>query len=96
MDFDRQRHRWPEGFLAAVRQGEFDTDGAERPFPLPDYFTLLCVRPAKAGGMLRLVPVDRLRALLADRPDALAVLEQDFHFDRRGDQAPGESASASC
>ncbi|MCX4902788.1 TauD/TfdA family dioxygenase [Streptomyces sp. NBC_00878] len=184
MDFDRQRHRWSEGFLAAVRQGEFDgsaaqserervrmlvrdhvdagagflvmtglevteqdiceqvllwasealgtvmdqdkagtrirsvrnrgtvvgegrsaryadsrhgghlhTDGAERPFPLPDYFTLLCVRPAKAGGMLRLVPVDRLRALLADRPDALAVLEQDFHFDRRGDQASGESAT---
>ncbi|MFI8933363.1 TauD/TfdA family dioxygenase [Streptomyces sp. NPDC053474] len=184
MGFDRQRHRWSESFLAAVRQGKFDgsaaqyererlrmlvrdnvdagagflvmtglevteqetceqlllwasetlgtvmeqdkagtrirpvrnrgtavgegrsaryadsrhgghlhTDGAERSFPLPDYFTLLCVRPAKAGGTLRLVPVDRLRALLADRPDVLAVLEGGFHFDRRGDQAPGESAT---
>ncbi len=184
MDFHRQRHRWSDDFLAAVRQGEFDgkaaqaererlralvrdhvdggagflimtgletagqdayerallwasgalgtvmaqdkagtrvrsvrnrgtaigegksaryadsrhgghlhTDGAERPFPLPDYFTLLCVRPAKAGGALRLVPVEHIRARLADTPDVLAVLEQDFHFDRRGDQAPGEPAT---
>ncbi|QUQ65409.1 Taurine catabolism dioxygenase TauD, TfdA family [Kutzneria sp. CA-103260] len=73
--------------------GHLHTDGAERPFPLPDYFTLLCVRPAKTGGALRLVPVERIRARLADRPDVLAVLEQDFHFDRRGDQAPGEQAT---
>lgn len=184
MDFDRQRRRWPDGFLSAVRQGNFEgsearsaretmrslvrdhvdggagflimtgievaeqdtyekallwasdalgtvmaqdkagtrvrfvrnrgttigegksaryadsrhgghlhTDGAERPFPLPDYFTLLCVRQAKTGGALRLVPVERIRARLADRPELLAVLEQDFHFDRRGDQAPGEQAT---
>lgn len=73
--------------------GHLHTDGAERPFPLPDYFTLLCVRAAKFGGSLRLVPVERLWARLEAKPDVLALLQQDFHFDRRGDQLPGEPAT---
>ncbi|MCS7477828.1 TauD/TfdA family dioxygenase [Umezawaea endophytica] len=73
--------------------GHLHTDGAERSFPLPDYFTLLCVRAAKTGGSLRLVPVERVRDRLAAEPDVLTSLQQDFHFDRRGDQAPGEPAT---
>lgn len=75
--------------------GHLHTDGAERPFPVPDYFTLLCVRAAKAGGSLRLVPVDHLRSGLSAQPELLSLLEQNFHFDRRGDQEPGEPRTTS-
>lgn len=46
-----------------------------------DLIGLLCVRPARSGGLSRLVSCKRLHnILLAERPDLLAVLYQPFPF----------------
>jgi len=74
--------------------GHLHTDGAERAFPVPDYFALSCVRAAKRGGALRVVLVDRIRERLAARPEVLATLQEGFHFDRRGDELPGQPTTA--
>lgn len=66
--------------------GSLHTDGAEAPFPVPDYFALLCVRQAEHGGALRLVHVDQIIDRLSDTPGVLDVLRSPFYFDRRGDQ----------
>lgn len=69
--------------------GSIHTDGAEVAMPVPDYFILLCVRPATFGGALQIVHLgDILPGLEAE--GAAAVLRDDFHFDRRGDAARGE------
>lgn len=70
--------------------GSLHTDGAEMPFPVPDYFALLCVRQAPTGGALRLVHVDEVITLLSRIPDLHEALQSPFHFDRRGDQPDGE------
>jgi alpha-ketoglutarate-dependent taurine dioxygenase len=71
--------------------GNLHTDGAEASHPVPEYFALLCARPAKQGGALQLVHVRDVCRRLGDRPDLLAALREPYHFDRRGDEAPGES-----
>lgn len=64
--------------------GSYHTDGAELPFPVPDLFALLCVRPAQTGGHLRLIPVpfveQRLRQLW---PETIQTLSHVYHFDAR-------------
>lgn len=71
--------------------GQLHTDGAEAPLPAPDIFTLFCVRQSNTGGALQLVHVRDLVARLADQPGVLDLLRAPFHFDRRGDQEPGEA-----
>jgi alpha-ketoglutarate-dependent taurine dioxygenase len=71
--------------------GSLHTDGAEAPLPPPDVFTLFCVRQSESGGALRLVHVRDLLTELSSRPDLVEVLREPFHFDRRGDQGPGEA-----
>jgi alpha-ketoglutarate-dependent taurine dioxygenase len=68
--------------------GSLHTDGAELPQPVPGRFALLCVEQAPVGGELNLVHMSRLETRLtaAER----ARLRRPFHFDRRGDQLPGE------
>jgi alpha-ketoglutarate-dependent taurine dioxygenase len=57
-----------------------------------DYVGLLCLRPAKTGGLNQVVSVYSLHnELLARQADALAVLYQPFHFDRRGGLRPGDA-----
>lgn len=73
--------------------GSLHTDGAERPQPVPELFALLCVRQAVTGGSLVLVHVDDIVESLP--AEALRVLQQPFHFDRRGDQGPGEAPTTS-
>ena len=72
--------------------GSLHTDGAELPQPVPSRFALLCVRQAATGGELNLVHIARIEQHLA--PEVRARLRAPFHFDRRGDQAPGESPTA--
>jgi hypothetical protein len=61
--------------------GQFHTDGPHRPDTAPDWFALLCIRQAKVGGGLILVPTeDIIRGL---DPDSLAVLQEPFLFDQR-------------
>ena len=70
--------------------GSLHTDGAEAPMPVPDYFALLCVRQAPTGGALQIAHLRDLVPLLED-DGAAPVLRRPFHFDRRGDAAPGEA-----
>jgi alpha-ketoglutarate-dependent taurine dioxygenase len=60
-----------------------------------DFVGLLCLRTARSGGISQLVDGRTVCEELARRcPDALAVLRQPFHVDRRGGTRPGESATA--
>ncbi len=62
----------------------FHTDGA-------DVVGLDCLGIAADGGLSILVSAPAVyNALLAERPDLLAVLERGFHHHRRGEEAPGE------
>jgi hypothetical protein len=71
------------------RYGGVHTDGAEVPFPLPDYFGLLCVNRAPRGGSIQLLSAAAVyRFLEVGYPSSLAMLRQPFHFDRRGDLGP--------
>ncbi|PND35197.1 taurine catabolism dioxygenase TauD [Achromobacter pulmonis] len=49
-----------------------------------DVFMLLCLRTAKEGGVSKLVSAGALfNAILQERPDLAAVLQQPFYFDSR-------------
>ncbi|NYE25344.1 TauD/TfdA family dioxygenase [Pigmentiphaga litoralis] len=55
-----------------------------------DAFMLLCLRPAKSGGMSKLVSVAHLyNEVLRRRPDLVATLQEPFHFDTRGQHPTG-------
>lgn len=49
-----------------------------------DVFMLLCLRTAREGGVSKLVSAGALfNAILAERPDLAAVLQEPFYFDSR-------------
>jgi hypothetical protein len=57
-----------------------------------DYVGLLCIQTAKSGGLNQLISVYSLHnELLTRHPDALEVLYQPFHVDRRGGLRPGDA-----
>lgn len=66
--------------------GQFHTDGPHRPDMAPDWFALLCIRQARVGGGLILVPTREIIQKLDS--DALAVLQEPFLFDQREDGVP--------
>lgn len=72
--------------------GSLHTDGAERAQPVPARFALLCVRQAPVGGELNVVHLSQLEPRLAGAHRAR--LREPFHFDRRGDQDPGQAPTA--
>lgn len=81
----RGRTRYSDSRLG----GDLHTDGAEAALPAPDVFTLFCVRQSEWGGALQCLHVrDVERAL---EPGVVRTLREPFHFDRRGDQQPGEA-----
>jgi hypothetical protein len=56
-----------------------------------DVVTLLCVRPARAGGASKIVSaVSVAKAIQARRPDLHALLCQDYWRSRQGEEAGGE------
>lgn len=56
-----------------------------------DYVGLLCLRTAKSGGASRLASAVTLyNRMLAQRPDLVEVLSQDFYYTRHGEVPPGE------
>lgn len=68
----------------------FHTDNSYNHCP-PNYVALLCVRPARAGGVSHIVSLEAAHAALkAKRPDLTARLARDFHFDRQREHAPGD------
>ncbi len=56
-----------------------------------DVVTLLCVRQARAGGVSKIVSTPAIyNAILARRPDLHALLCQDYHRTREGEELGGE------
>ncbi|PSM40859.1 hypothetical protein C6Y14_22865 [Streptomyces dioscori] len=68
--------------------GNLHTDGPHMPGEPPDRFLLYCVHQAADGGELVLLHRDALTERLS--PDAVRVLGEPFHFDRRGGDAWAE------
>ncbi|MGI5429072.1 TauD/TfdA family dioxygenase [Streptomyces sp. CA-179760] len=67
---------------------------AELPFHVDrtDVIGLLCVRPARSGGLSRLASSRYVHDVLADEhPELLAELCRPFPNDRRGEEQPGEA-----
>jgi alpha-ketoglutarate-dependent taurine dioxygenase len=59
---------------------------------LADYVGLLCLRPARTGGVSQVVSGYTVRDCLSrEAPDVLAVLSRQFHIDRRGGTRQGEA-----
>ena len=57
---------------------------------VPDYVSLMCLRPARAGGVTRLCSLYTVHDTLLDGdPDLLARLYEPFYFDRQAEHAPG-------
>ncbi len=70
--------------------GNLHTDGAESPLPVPDIFTLFCVRQSRRGGALEFLHVRDLENALSATPEVVQALHSNFYFDRRGDHDAGE------
>lgn len=68
--------------------GDLHTDGAEASLPAPDVFILFCVRQSAQGGSLQCLHFRDVAPALG--PQVVSTLRLPFHFDRRGDQQPGE------
>ena len=57
---------------------------------VPDYVSLMCLRPAQSGGVTRLCSLYTVHnALLRDDPASLTRLYGAFYFDRQAEHAPG-------
>jgi hypothetical protein len=86
--------RYGARFSVTNAESSFHTDnsfGSE----VVDGVGLLCVNPARSGGRSQLVSGYAVREELSTRhPDALPVLRQPFHVDRRGGIRPGEGPTA--
>jgi alpha-ketoglutarate-dependent taurine dioxygenase len=60
-----------------------------------DYVGLLCLRPARAGGVSQVVSGHAVcDCLRREAPDVLELLARPFHFDRRGGIRAGEAPTA--
>lgn len=56
-----------------------------------DVVALMCLHPARSGGLSRIVSSHAIHdTLLERRPDLLAVLYRPFHIDRRGEAPAGK------
>jgi len=78
-------------FSVTSAESTFHTDNSFGQEVL-DYVGLLCLQTARAGGVNQVVSAYAAHnLLLATEPDALELLYQPFHVDRRGGVKPGES-----
>jgi alpha-ketoglutarate-dependent taurine dioxygenase len=68
--------------------GNPHTDGCHRPGPVPDIFTLYCVRQAARGGCLLLVHLHDVLRELRKTPSVIETLCLPVHFDTRGTREP--------
>jgi alpha-ketoglutarate-dependent taurine dioxygenase len=81
-------------FSVTNAESSFHTDGSFCD-EVVDYVGLLCLRPARAGGLSQVVSgVTACGELATRHPEALEVLGQPFHIDRRGGARPGEAPTA--
>ena len=69
--------------------GNYHTDGAEIPPPLPEFLALLCIRQAEKGGEFKIINANSVHnALLEKHPESIRRLHDNFIWDRRGDLGP--------
>src|SRR3954471_16785361 len=69
----------------------FHNDNSYNETP-PDYVCLLCLHPAKQGGVSRVISVPTVHnALLERNPDVLPRLYEQFWFDRHAEHQPDEN-----
>jgi alpha-ketoglutarate-dependent taurine dioxygenase len=81
-------------FSVTNAESTFHTDNSFGETVL-DYVGLLCLQAARSGGINHLVSGYSIhQILLAEHPDALEMLSQPFHIDRRGGVRPGETPTA--
>jgi alpha-ketoglutarate-dependent taurine dioxygenase len=86
--------RYGARFSVTNAESTFHTDNSFGDDVL-DYVGLLCINPAKSGGLSQLVSgVSVLDALRGMSPEAEAELRRPFHVDRRGGVRPGEPPTA--
>jgi alpha-ketoglutarate-dependent taurine dioxygenase len=86
--------RYGARFSVTSAESSFHTDASFFD-AVVDYVGLLCLRPARAGGLSQLVDGRAVyEELSARHPEALAELARPFHIDRRGGARPGESPTA--
>ena len=71
--------------------GSFHTDSPQWS-KVPDFVGLLCIRPAKIGGISKFVSVYTIHnQILKLNPDFLKLLYKKFHFDKRNEFQKNES-----
>ncbi|MDC0186969.1 TauD/TfdA family dioxygenase [Candidatus Nitrosopelagicus sp.] len=71
--------------------GSFHTDSPQWS-KVPDFVGLLCIRPAKIGGISKFVSVYTIHnQILKLNPDFLKLLYKKFHFDKRNEFKENES-----
>jgi hypothetical protein len=59
-----------------------------------DIIGLLCINPAKSGGLNQVASVYTMHnELMSKHPDVLPILYEPFHVDRRGGVRPGDPAT---
>jgi hypothetical protein len=86
--------RYGARFSVTNAESSFHTDASFFD-EVVDYVGLLCLRPARSGGLSQVVNGRTVCEELRKRsPDALAVLSQPFHVDRRGGARPGDAPTA--
>lgn len=65
--------------------------------PLPDFVGLLCLRPAKRGGLSRVLSFETAHNAIRERHgDVLARLYRPFYFDRQREHFPDEPTTYSA
>jgi Taurine catabolism dioxygenase TauD, TfdA family len=78
-------------FSVTNAESSFHTDNSFG-LTVVDYVGLLCLQTAREGGVSQMVNGFAVAEELEKRsPGQLAVLRQEFHFDRRGGTLPGEA-----
>jgi alpha-ketoglutarate-dependent taurine dioxygenase len=81
-------------FSVTNYESSFHTDNSFGDTVL-DYVGLLCLSPARSGGLSQVVSGCAVyECLRREAPDVLEVLSRPFHFDRRGGVRPGEAPTA--
>jgi alpha-ketoglutarate-dependent taurine dioxygenase len=81
-------------FSVTSYESSFHTDNSFGDDVL-DYVGLLCLSPARSGGLSQVVSGVAVHDVLRrEAPDVLEVLSRPFHFDRRGGVRAGEAPTA--
>ncbi len=82
--------RYGARFSVTNAESSFHTDNSFGS-GVADYVGLLCIQSAKCGGLSQIVSGYSVHnELLARHPDALELLYQPWHIDRRGGVRPGD------